>query len=110
MTFKLYAFTCGTVTGAFAPADGGRRGLERQRGMTRIAALDRRVDGNTTRSSDVLAQARDCFIERLNAAISAADRRFEIIKVLPQGITVSGDIAFVMLDSVDKRCRDLGLR
>jgi hypothetical protein len=51
--------------------------------MTRIAALDRRAGGNTTRSSDVLAQARDCFIQRLDAAISATDYRFEVVEDLP---------------------------
>jgi hypothetical protein len=61
---------------------------ERRRGMTRIAALDRRVGGDTTGSSDVFAQARDCFIQRLDAAISAADYPFEVVEDLPQGIAV----------------------
>jgi hypothetical protein len=51
-----------------------------------------RSDGRpTTHYSDVLAQARDCFIQRLDAAISAADYGFAAIQDLPQGIAVSGD-------------------
>jgi hypothetical protein len=52
-----------------------------------------RSDGRpTTHYSDVLAQARDCFIQRLDAAISAADYGFSAIQDLPQGIAVSGDL------------------
>jgi hypothetical protein len=37
----------------------------------------------TTPYSDVLAQARDCFIQRLDAAISTADYGFEVVEDLP---------------------------
>jgi hypothetical protein len=38
---------------------------------------------NTTSSSDVFAQARNRFIQRLDAAISAADDGFEVVEDLP---------------------------
>jgi hypothetical protein len=70
-----------------------------------------RSDGQPiTHYSDVLAQARDCFIQRLDAAISAADYGFAAIQDLPQGIAVSGDLALVMLNPADKRYGVLGFR